>query len=630
MPQQQGNRSQAVRQMQLNRDAVNDETRTVRLSFASEEPYQRWFGAEILRCAPEAINLQRFNSGLGCLLYNHNRDKVIGHIENVEITDNKAYADVRFDNDEQSNIIYEKVKSGTLQGVSVGYRVDSWEDVEAGKQSATMPGVMGPASIAMRWEPLEISIVTVPADATVGVGRSDEEFVINDEEEKQDMPGKNHEVDNVGAAVVQAVPVPVVNEEEVRAEAAAAERTRAADITALCRNFDIDADEYIRSGASVATVQSAVLKKLAEERAAVPSNMTEIRQGAQEVDKIREAVSDSILLRGGITVANPAEGAMQYRGMRLRDMMIDTLEREGKSNARYMADEDLIRAALTGTGAFPNIMAAAVNKAAGTAYQAAPTTFESFTSKGSLSDFKKTKTVRISEAGELVEIKENGEFKFDEMTDAGVDRVLLTFGRGFGITRQAIINDDLSMLTKIPRSYAAAARRGINRLVYQVLSDGKLYDAKKGNLGSASDLTVDALSEGRRAMRVQKNIRNKENLGIAPKYLIVPAALETKAYQLIHSMSDPSQNNAAVANPFASSLTIIVDAELDAISETIWYLAAEPGLGVDTIEVSYLNGKNTPIIESRVAWDTLGMEYRIYMDYGVQALDHKGLYKSAE
>lgn len=122
MPQQQGNRSQAVRQMQLNRDAVNDETRTVRLSFASEEPYQRIWGMEILQCTPDAINLQRFNSGLGCLLYNHNRDQVIGHIESVEIIDNKAYADVRFDADEQSNLIYEKVKSGTLQGVSVGYR----------------------------------------------------------------------------------------------------------------------------------------------------------------------------------------------------------------------------------------------------------------------------------------------------------------------------------------------------------------------------------------------------------------------------------------------------------------------------------------------------------------------------
>lgn len=629
MPQQQGNRSQATRQMQLNRDAVNEETRTVRLSFASEEPYQRWFGAEILHCAPEAINLQRFNSGLGCLLYNHNRDQVIGHIEAVEITDNKAYADVRFDADEQSNIIYEKVKSGTLQGVSVGYRVDSWEDIEAGKQSATMPGVTGPASIARRWEPLEISIVSVPADATVGVGRSEEEFVINEEEEKV-MPGKNHEVDNVRTEVAQPVLAPVVNEEEIRAAAAEAERTRAADITALCRNFDINADEYIRSGATVASVQTAVLNKLVEERAAVPSNMAEIRQGAQEADKIREAVSDSILMRGGISVVNPAEGAMQYRGMRLRELMIDTLEREGKANARYMDDADLIRAALTGTGAFPNIMASTVNKAAATAYQAAPTTFEQFTSVGSLSDFKPTKAVQISEAGELVEIKENGEFKYDELTDAGVDKVLLTFGRSFGLTRQAIINDDLGMLTKIPRSYAAAARRGINRLVYKVLSDSKLYDTKKGNLGSASDLTVEALSEGRRAMRVQKNIRNKETLGIAPKYLIVPAALETKAYQLIHSMADPSQSNAAVVNPFASSLTIVTDAELDAISETAWYLAAAPGLGVDTIEVSYLNGKNAPTIESRVAWDTLGMEYRIYMDYGVQALDHKGLYKSAE
>ena len=292
-----------------------------------------------------------------------------------------------------------------------------------------------------------------------------------------------------------------------------------------------------------------------------------------------------------------------------------------------MDDATLIREALTGTGAFPNILAATVNKAASTAYVAAPTTFESFTSEGAMSDFKPTKSVRISEAGELVEIRENGEFKHDELTDDGVDKVLATYGRSFSLTRQAIINDDLGMLTKIPQSYAAAARRGLNRLVYQMLADAKNYDAKKGNKAAAgSELSVASLSEGRKAMRTQKNIRNKEILNIAPKFLIVPAALETAANQLLHSLSDPSQTNAAVVNPFSNSLQIICDAELDAISETAWYLAAAPGVGVDTIEVSYLNGNKAPMIESRPSWERLGMEFRIYMDYGVTVLDHKGLY----
>lgn len=601
------------------------------MSFASQEPYTRWFGPEILTCTPEAINLARFNNGLGCLLYNHNRDAVIGHIESTEIVDGRAYAIVRFDEDAESDAIYQKVKSGTLQGVSVGYKVDSWEEVEPNKTSATLPEVVGPASIAMRWEPLEISIVSVPADATVGVGRSEESTDIRmNEEEGNEMPTNQQqtgEVQERQTPVVEAtpsvVPTPAVDAEAIRAEVERAERQRSTDITNLCRQFGEDPAEYISAGRSVSEVQAAILANLAQQNRGV----SHIQQGATDTEKRSAAMTDALLMRGGIHVENAAEGAQQFRSMRLRDLMIDHLEHEGKTNARYMDDATLIREALTGTGAFPNILAATVNKAASTAYVAAPTTFEAFTSEGAMSDFKPTKSVRISEAGELVEIRENGEFKHDELTDDGVDKVLATYGRSFSLTRQAIINDDLGMLTKIPQSYAAAARRGLNRLVYQMLADAKNYDAKKGNKAAAgSELSVASLSEGRKAMRTQKNIRNKEILNIAPKFLIVPAALETAANQLLHSLSDPSQTNAAVVNPFSNSLQIICDAELDALSEKAWYLAAAPGVGVDTIEVSYLNGNKAPMIESRPSWERLGMEFRIYMDYGVTVLDHKGLY----
>ncbi|WP_084246910.1 HK97 family phage prohead protease [Rummeliibacillus stabekisii] len=156
---------------------IDDATRQVELSFSSEEPYERWFGPEILSHEPGAVDLTRINE-IGCLLYNHNRDKVIGRIDEAWLDGNRAKALVTFDDDE-SDKIYKKVKSGTLKGVSVGYQVDSWEEVQAGKVSSNNKFI-GPCSIALRWYPYEISIVSIPADPSVGVGRSRKK-----EEEKQ-------------------------------------------------------------------------------------------------------------------------------------------------------------------------------------------------------------------------------------------------------------------------------------------------------------------------------------------------------------------------------------------------------------------------------------------------------------
>ncbi len=153
--------------------AINEESRTIQLSFSSETPYERWFGLEILSHEEDAVDLTRLNS-IGCLLYNHNRDKVIGKILDARIEDGRGVATVQFDEDPESEIIYQKVKSGTLKGVSVGYLVDVWEEVEPNKKSSD-GRFTGPCSIAKRWTPFEISIVSVPADPTVGVGRSQEE-----------------------------------------------------------------------------------------------------------------------------------------------------------------------------------------------------------------------------------------------------------------------------------------------------------------------------------------------------------------------------------------------------------------------------------------------------------------------
>ena len=95
-----------------------DDTKTIELSFSSEEPYQRWYDhTEVLD--HKGIQLDRLND-IGVVLYNHNRDKVIGKVKKAWVEENRGLATIELDDDDFSNEIYKKVESGTLKGVSVG------------------------------------------------------------------------------------------------------------------------------------------------------------------------------------------------------------------------------------------------------------------------------------------------------------------------------------------------------------------------------------------------------------------------------------------------------------------------------------------------------------------------------
>ena len=175
-------RSENKKESQLTRDFQVNSLRAMEgegnerkfiLSFSSEEPYQRWWGCEVLDHSDGAIDLTRL-SEIGCVLFNHKRDSVIGKINRVWVENYRGCAEIEFDEDEESEKIYQKVKGGTLKGVSVGYQVDSWEELAANKTSAD-GRFTGPVEIARRWTPYEVSIVSVPADPTVGVGRELEE-----------------------------------------------------------------------------------------------------------------------------------------------------------------------------------------------------------------------------------------------------------------------------------------------------------------------------------------------------------------------------------------------------------------------------------------------------------------------
>ncbi len=169
--------------------SVDGKDRTYIVSFSSEEPYERYFGPEILDHSPGAVNLDRLNN-IGVLLFNHDTYYVCGKIVRAWIEDNRGYAEIEFDTDDDAEVIYQKVKNGTLKATSVRYRVHVWEEVAA-NQTSVNGKYKGPCSIAAKWEPLEVSIVSVPADATVGVGRDFEEIEEETPAQKTSVSGRS-------------------------------------------------------------------------------------------------------------------------------------------------------------------------------------------------------------------------------------------------------------------------------------------------------------------------------------------------------------------------------------------------------------------------------------------------------
>ena len=596
------------------------ESRTFDLSLSSEEPYRRWFGTEILLHEADAIDLARLQE-IGVMLFNHDSDKVMGKILSVELDEgeHKLRAVVQFDEDDESEKIYQKVKNGTLKGVSVGYRVDSWEEVLEGKKSQN-GRFEGPCYIATAWTPYELSIVSIPADPTVGVGRSLE----NTDNEERNGDVKMDENKNIAQAEPETEAVPQVNEAEVKAAAVQAERQRVKEIDSLCRQFDVDSAKFIEDGTTVEAARAAVLEQLAQQRKPQQVNVK-----ADEMDKFRAAAIDGLAMRAGLGIEKPAAGADEFRGKRMMRLAAECIEREKNASTRNMDDETLIREALTGTGAFPGILSNVANKSMAQAYQEASTTYQLWTAKGSNSDFKQATRYRLSEAGELEKIGESGEFKHDEIKETSVTASVATYGKSFSLTRKAIINDDMGALKALPSIHGAACRRMVNKMVYSILADNPtiegaaLFHASHGNL-QTQGLTVAGLGKIKAAMAKQKNIAGKAFLNIQPAYLIVPVDLEVEAAQLINSVVDPSKSNATV-NPFANKLSVIADPELSA--DNVFYMAAAPGL-VPTIEVTSLNGNETPTMESAVQFDTLGIKWRIYYDVGVNLLDFRGIQKS--
>ena len=238
----------------IDRSAVDEDARTVELSFSSESPVERAFGTEVLDHSPDSVDLSRLNDGAP-LLIEHDRNQQVGVIESARVDEDKVgRAVVRFSKSALGQEIFQDVRDGIRRLVSVGYQVNEFakEKAEAGLETLR----------AIDWLPLEISLVAIPADGNVGVGRSDEtnRTDINSNEEPKKMDDKQNV--ETREAPTQDQPQPVA--QEVRIEVKPDKR--ATEIAELGRKFDASAEavDHIAEGKSADDFKNYLMERNAE------------------------------------------------------------------------------------------------------------------------------------------------------------------------------------------------------------------------------------------------------------------------------------------------------------------------------------------------------------------------------
>lgn len=268
---------QLTRAMSADEITVDAEARTLDLSFSSEYPVERWFGTEVLSHERGAADFSRLNDGAP-LLFNHNPDEVIGVVESARMADSRGVASVRFADTPRAREVMGMVNDKILRNVSFGYRINEM-DVEDAKSDT-------PTYRATSWTPYEISLVSIPADPTIGVGRSDtgEQFDVvlrraaSSAAAAASLKQESEMTESVSAAAN------AVNVEAVRAAAAEAERGRIAAINALGAKFskaDL-ARQLIDSGKSLEESRTAFLEVIGAKQAPVDQGTGVVDMTARE------------------------------------------------------------------------------------------------------------------------------------------------------------------------------------------------------------------------------------------------------------------------------------------------------------------------------------------------------------
>lgn len=608
--------------------SVRSDKRTVELVWSTGARVLRGFFDrfyEELSLDPKHVRMGRLASGRAPLLNSHSqRDltSILGVVESARLEGHQGVATVRFakaEDDPEADRIFRKVSDGIITNISVGYRVYRFEKIEDGEDKI-------PVYRATDWEPFELSLVGMPADAGAGVRSEGADpkpcvFVSRAKEAMMDPTPQDPQTIDPGIA---------------------AERERVAGILDSVRAAKLEAsfaDQLIRTGVPLDDARAQVLNRLATRDEQIQTvqhiGVDEHHPGAEagggynsnsSVRLMAEALASRF---GG---PPPSEPAKQYVRMQTVDMARHALELRGAST-KFLSRSQIISRGLHSTSDFPALLQETGNRLLRKGFESYPGGIRTICRQSTAPDFRAKSLLMLGEAPQLERVNEHGEFRRGTMAEAKASYSLSTYGKIFGVTRQALVNDDLGAFADLTLRLGRSAAEFIALQLVDLLAgnpemgDGKaLFHADHGNLGTPGTISVETLGEALKLMRLQKGLDGKTSIDVTPQFLVVPASLEILAKQHVAQIN---ATKPADTNPFTSAnLEVVVDPRLDADSETAWYLAANPQ-AFDTIEYSFLEGgAQGPEFETRAGFDVDGLETRIRLDFGCGVIDHRGLVKN--
>jgi hypothetical protein len=679
-----------------------DGSLVLRVRVASAYPVRRfgWFdGAyeefeEVLSFEPGAHRDERIASGRAPLLAVHSTwslSDVLGVLYEpvVDRTAGTMDATCRVSGRAELEGLRRDILARIVTNTSAGYRVYQYRDV-------TKKGDPRRRLLAIDWEVRECSLVPIGADptsstrgerahereprtetATLWTPTATREAPMDPELDTPANPSATPTATQPGARAAGA-PAPAANAPSPTPvsggpDGASLERERQRNIRSRLDQARIPlgsplALRLLDGGATSEEATAAILDELTRRDAAAPqtSPAHPVETGASETDTVLRQIEDVLTHRTMRNQLAPNEareldGRLQgnpFVHRRLLQIGETYLERiHGMRGLDRLSAKDLAGAILHHrhdaplttraggyhvTSDFASVLANVANKGLQKAYSLTPDTYSDFVVVGTLPDFKQAKRVNLGDAPRLVRKPEGGEVSFGAVSDRGENVQLVTYARGIGVSREAMINDDLSAFSRFPRAFGASSKQLIADLVYSILtgnaalSDGvALFHATHGNLvtgvgNSLAAAGVTALSNVRKLARAQTGIAPGNNesaffLNLDLVHLRVPEGLETAAQQLVASLQPQQVSN---VNPFQSAFrSVKAEPRLGAVSQLAFYMFADPAI-IDTIEVDFLEGEQGPVIESRMSWTTDGVEMKCRLDVGVAATEHRGVYKN--
>lgn len=344
---------------------------------------------------------------------------------------------------------------------------------------------------------------------------------------------------------------------------------------------------------------------------------------------VGDSVKQSLLARAGIDKDKADAKDNAYNAMTLRELARASLVDRGISVSGQNAMSMVGLAFTHSSSDFGQILIDVAHKSLLKGWETAAENFDQFTSRGTLTDFRAAKRVGLGDFGHLPQVGEGEEYTYGTIGDEGASVALATYGQLFTITRQAILNDDMHLLTKIPEKMGQAARATIAKLVFALLTgnakaqDGKaLFDASHKNTITNAMLDLANIDKGIQMMNGFVNSRG-EPLAIEPEFMLLPTSMYTRGLQLIKSASvEGADANSGIINPLRDIVTPVKSARLQAADEKSWYL-----INKEAIEVSYLDGIDTPYMEQQNGFTVDGVSTKVRIDAGVNVIDYRGIVK---